>query len=1298
MELRLHSPAGADPIVYQWPLTSGSGNDRHDGALDIVETMRWVCEDLPDLKLPLKNNVLCNYDTKDFESMKNLCDRFNKAIDTMVQLEKGTSLPSQRLNKRPSRGLLRHILQQTYNQAVTEPDKLNQYEPFSPEVYGETSYELICQMIDQIDVTEDDVFIDLGSGVGQVVLQMAAATPCKICLGVERADVPAKYAESMQANFRKWLSWYGKRCGEYRIVKGDFLADEHKENITGATIVFVNNFAFGPTVDHQLKERFADLRDGARIVSSKSFCPLNFRITDRNLTDIGTIMHVSEMTPLKGSVSWTGKPVSYYLHVIDRTKLERYFNRMKNKQGVENENSESVINTASNNTRMSSRNERAKRDLSRQLDNSPNNSEPQNTNSDSDADDDHSTRPRRQTKMRRKLSRKTTINNTPRQPSTRGRQRGGGGARGIKKTKPKKSINITGLDFLHNQTLLSTSPQAIGKKPPPAPGCVDQQLTSLSVQALQTNSALVHEELSIPAAPADTPYALQILLDLYRDQFMAMLDAMKSPNYKTSVNADIAREKDRNAKLQSRAAQLEKQIKVLIDDSVALLKARMTELGINATSPGDLLAKAKEIVLRHKQLQAKASKLQVQVTSIETEQTRLATIRHQELVEKFSQPGTSTGSSPSHPVTQEFLMKEISSSLAQRKRLRTQVSKLEQELVSVERLNIEKQSMTASKSGSSRKSREGRSRSQEWPDVPDVGKIQEKNPELLAQKILETGRQIEAGRLPNRPGPATTMSNSGSTRTRLPQATLSFPPANAAPPQPVSSAPTLATSRGAQEPPRVANFEDRLKSIITSSLNAPDYSHASPAKVALRRHLSQERLPPGQQQSHQQPSMPEHSSAGLSSIDSKHHSQQQQHQQRPSSRDRLPGSGPGPGSGAPSNGGLLGTRTIGDLVSGEIERTLEISNQTIINAAVDMSVIAGRPDNAFSPVSRPQSAEAETAGGLATLAHVASYAPTPVNTGSSSTNSRSSVLYPPQQQNQSQRYTPVQLPRADIKPYHESYFADNPSTSSSQPRATTPSIQNSQANPANGDIVPLEGLAATLHARMINQNSNNPIKTEHSSTNNRRYQPYSRYANGPSNNVSSNSASAVTPQTQPTMSLKTEAIVSTVSTSGAPLSPFIEPHSNNSTPIVDEPRVTNPRQRHGDDDAEVDWQDQISSGFDRLMAFASTELDKRRRSTEGVNTSPDSGLGSDSVVLGPPPIAPSPDEALGPPRTPSPGSPRPASHHHGNHHGASTSHHFKKKFFHRDWPPPPASKFRPKGKEWDWNNHQWPGAGPDEQS
>lgn len=104
------------------------------------------------------------------------------------------------------------------------------------------------------------------------------------------------------------------------------------------------------------------------------------------------------------------------------------------------------------------------------------------------------------------------------------------------------------------------------------------------------------------------------------------------------------------------------------------------------------------------------------------------------------------------------------------------------------------------------------------------------------------------------------------------------------------------------------------------------------------------------------------------------------------------------------------------------------------------------------------------------------------------------------------------------------------------------------------------------------------------------------------------------------------------------------------------------------------WQDRISSGFERLVAFASTELDKRRRSTEGndsCNTSPDSGIGhgdppiptisvaqnKQSIKLNPnskgkffkipaykkytesPSILEQSSDELGPPRTPSPISP-----------------------------------------------------------
>lgn len=328
MELRLNSPVGGSPAVYYWPLNKKKG---YDEAKEIIETIVWGCKDIPDLEVPLKRNILKNVDRNDYESMKALTKRYNKAINNVLSLEKGTQKFCDRLDQLASKELLHHIIQQTYSAAVTNAEELNRYEPFSPYVYGETSFDLIAQVIDHIKLTKDDVFVDLGSGVGQVILQVAATAMCNVCIGIERADVPAKYAKAMEKKFKFWMQWYGKKYGPFELIHGDFFDDIHREKFSDATVLFVNNFAFGPSVDHKLKQRFAELKHGTKIVSSKSFCPLNFRITDRNLSDIGTIMNISEITPpTTSSVSWTSNHVLYYLQQIDRTKLENYFRAKKN--------------------------------------------------------------------------------------------------------------------------------------------------------------------------------------------------------------------------------------------------------------------------------------------------------------------------------------------------------------------------------------------------------------------------------------------------------------------------------------------------------------------------------------------------------------------------------------------------------------------------------------------------------------------------------------------------------------------------------------------------------------------------------------------------------------------------------------------------------------------------------------------------------------------------------------------------------------------------------------------------------
>ncbi len=130
LELRLHSPAGAETAVYTWPLQH---TDKNDGANEIVDTIKWVCDDIPELMAAMQKNVLNDFDAKCYESMHTLCEKYNRAIDAVRQLWKGTTcvLP---LNKLTTRGHLKHIMQQVYSHAIDDPDRLNAYEPFSPEV------------------------------------------------------------------------------------------------------------------------------------------------------------------------------------------------------------------------------------------------------------------------------------------------------------------------------------------------------------------------------------------------------------------------------------------------------------------------------------------------------------------------------------------------------------------------------------------------------------------------------------------------------------------------------------------------------------------------------------------------------------------------------------------------------------------------------------------------------------------------------------------------------------------------------------------------------------------------------------------------------------------------------------------------------------------------------------------------------------------------------------------------------------------------------------------------------------
>jgi hypothetical protein len=104
--------------------------------------------------------------------------------------------------------LVSHILEQAYSRSVAPHSHLlNSYEGiaffntgFSNNVYGEIKHSFVHDLILQAGIKEHHVFLDLGSGIGNVVLQVAAECLCE-SYGIEIMENPSILAKKQKNEF-----------------------------------------------------------------------------------------------------------------------------------------------------------------------------------------------------------------------------------------------------------------------------------------------------------------------------------------------------------------------------------------------------------------------------------------------------------------------------------------------------------------------------------------------------------------------------------------------------------------------------------------------------------------------------------------------------------------------------------------------------------------------------------------------------------------------------------------------------------------------------------------------------------------------------------------------------------------------------------------------------------------------------------------------------------------------------------------------------------------------------------------
>jgi [histone H3]-lysine79 N-trimethyltransferase len=257
------------------------------------------------------------------EDFKKAVDDYNTAIERLIQ---GGALAKNLDNRHDlPLNMVRLILRQVYDRTVSpDVDSLRKYEAGSDNVYGELLFPLVDRILVETGITSEQVFVDLGSGVGNVVLQAALQVGCE-SWGCEMAPNACKLAKAQKKEFKARCRLWGIATGEVHLEEDDFLENKPiQDAMKCADVILVNNEVFSSELNHRLNLLFLDCKDGCKIVSLKSFVPEGHQITSRNTSNPANVLEVKKRQYYSNDVSWTDAGGNYYIATKDQRLVARF--------------------------------------------------------------------------------------------------------------------------------------------------------------------------------------------------------------------------------------------------------------------------------------------------------------------------------------------------------------------------------------------------------------------------------------------------------------------------------------------------------------------------------------------------------------------------------------------------------------------------------------------------------------------------------------------------------------------------------------------------------------------------------------------------------------------------------------------------------------------------------------------------------------------------------------------------------------------------------------------------------------
>lgn len=182
-----------------------------------------------------------------------------------------------------SRQIMNRIYKDICGFKIPKNDERQVRESKGSPVYGEITYGSLNQLLSFLNLSSEDVFFDLGSGVGKVILYTALTSKVKKAIGVELSTTRYNDALAALLNAQYFDPSLSKRCE----FKNDDLMNI---DLKPATVIYTCSTAFSLSFMRQVTERLSTFPHSFRLVTlqdlpiEKDFTLINIMRLDMSWT------------------------------------------------------------------------------------------------------------------------------------------------------------------------------------------------------------------------------------------------------------------------------------------------------------------------------------------------------------------------------------------------------------------------------------------------------------------------------------------------------------------------------------------------------------------------------------------------------------------------------------------------------------------------------------------------------------------------------------------------------------------------------------------------------------------------------------------------------------------------------------------------------------------------------------------------------------------------------------------------------------------------------------------------------